>query len=266
MLDDNFIPTVLHAAAASRLASFTTELLGLLHQRGDALGGRVAATGRGAAAEFADFLMLQTINRYEPLFRALRRVRRAAPGGSLSPVRVGRPASWRRSPPTPSGRRNFPPTATITCANRSNRWSRRCAHRSAWCWIRTRSRFRSKPKKFGISVAIVTDTNLLRHGRVRPRRARRRADRRTATPFPVATEDRSGRKDSRPGDAAVARGAGAPASGRAAADSVSRRVCLFRARSDRTELWDQLKTSGGIAVARGGEFPGLSMEFWAIRS
>ena len=43
------------------------ELLGLLHQRGEALAGRVAATGRGAAAEFADFLMLQAINRYEPL-------------------------------------------------------------------------------------------------------------------------------------------------------------------------------------------------------
>ena len=47
--------------------ALTTELLGLLHQRGEALAGRVAATGRGAAAEFADFLMLQAINRYEPL-------------------------------------------------------------------------------------------------------------------------------------------------------------------------------------------------------
>ena len=67
MLDDTFIPTVLQRGAANRLATFTTELLGLLHQRGEALGGRVAATGRGAASEIADFLMLQAINRYEPL-------------------------------------------------------------------------------------------------------------------------------------------------------------------------------------------------------
>ena len=67
VLDENFIPTVLHVRTAGRLAAFTTELLGLLHQRGEALAGRVAATGRGAAAEFADFLMLQAINRYEPL-------------------------------------------------------------------------------------------------------------------------------------------------------------------------------------------------------
>src|SRR5688500_15938644 len=68
VLEERFIPSVLHVRAASRLAAVTTELLGLLHQRGDALSGRVMATGRGAAAEFADFLMLQTINRYEPLF------------------------------------------------------------------------------------------------------------------------------------------------------------------------------------------------------
>ena len=79
VLEDRFIPTVLHTRAASRLTAITTELLGLLHQRGDALSGRVMATGRGAAAEFADFLMLQTINRYEPLFAHY------ADGGLLHP-------------------------------------------------------------------------------------------------------------------------------------------------------------------------------------
>jgi type VI secretion system protein ImpJ len=32
------------------------------------------------------------------------------------------------------------------------------------------------------------------------------------------------------------------------------------------ELWGQLKSSGGIAMHVAGEFPGLNMEFWAIRS
>jgi type VI secretion system protein ImpJ len=31
------------------------------------------------------------------------------------------------------------------------------------------------------------------------------------------------------------------------------------------ELWDQLKTSGGVAIYVSGDFPGLTMEFWAIR-
>ena len=32
------------------------------------------------------------------------------------------------------------------------------------------------------------------------------------------------------------------------------------------ELWDQLRNSGGMAMQVAGEFPGLAMELWAIRS
>jgi type VI secretion system protein ImpJ len=32
-----------------------------------------------------------------------------------------------------------------------------------------------------------------------------------------------------------------------------------------SELWEQLQASGGVAFHIGGEFPGLQMEFWAIK-
>jgi len=32
------------------------------------------------------------------------------------------------------------------------------------------------------------------------------------------------------------------------------------------ELWGQLTSSGGVAMHVAGEFPGLTLEFWAIRS
>ncbi|MGF6483772.1 type VI secretion system baseplate subunit TssK [Paraburkholderia sp. JPY419] len=67
MLDEGFMPTAQSTEAAARLVTFMSELLGLLHQRGEALAGRVAETDRGGAAEIADFLMLQVINRYQPL-------------------------------------------------------------------------------------------------------------------------------------------------------------------------------------------------------
>jgi type VI secretion system protein ImpJ len=67
VIDDAFIPSALACHASARLTSFLSELLGLLHQRGEALAGRVVATDRGAAAEIADFLMLQVINRAQPL-------------------------------------------------------------------------------------------------------------------------------------------------------------------------------------------------------
>lgn len=64
-LDERFMPTVLNVHRATRLATFLTELQGLLHQRGEALAARAVASGRGGASEIADFLMLQTVNRYE---------------------------------------------------------------------------------------------------------------------------------------------------------------------------------------------------------
>jgi len=66
VLDDGFIPTALSCRASDRLALFLTELLGLLHQRGEALAGRVAGTDRTSTAELSDFLMLQLVNRYQP--------------------------------------------------------------------------------------------------------------------------------------------------------------------------------------------------------
>jgi len=67
ILDENFVPTTLACRAAPRLQTFLSELLGLLHQRAEALAGRVALSDRGGAAEIADFLLLQTINRWQPL-------------------------------------------------------------------------------------------------------------------------------------------------------------------------------------------------------
>jgi type VI secretion system protein ImpJ len=67
MLDERFMPTVLNVQQAVRLATFLTELQGMLHHRGEALAARAVASGRGGAAEIADFLMLQTVNRYEGL-------------------------------------------------------------------------------------------------------------------------------------------------------------------------------------------------------
>lgn len=67
VLEDAFVPTTLACRAAPRLSTFLVELLGLLHQRGEALASRVALTDRGGAAEIADFLLLQAVNRWQPL-------------------------------------------------------------------------------------------------------------------------------------------------------------------------------------------------------
>jgi len=71
ILDEQFIPPALNCFGTGVLGSFLKELSGLLHTRGEALAGRVVESARGGASEIADFLLLQTINRYEPLLEHL---------------------------------------------------------------------------------------------------------------------------------------------------------------------------------------------------
>lgn len=71
VLDDGFMPSAMRVEAVGALVTFVTELAGLLHQRGEALAQRVALSGRGAAAEIAEFLLLQAVNRNQPIFEHL---------------------------------------------------------------------------------------------------------------------------------------------------------------------------------------------------
>ena len=264
VLDDNFIPTVLHSGTATRLNTLSTEILGLLHQRGDALSARVAATGRGSAAEFADFLMLQAINRYEPLFahfaesgtphpEALYQLWVSA-AGELSTFTT----NAKRPPRFPGYRHDrlresFEPVVI--------------ALRQSLSVVLDQNAIAIplEPKKFGISVAIVTDKNL--YGSAVFVLAAR-AD--------VATEELRRRFPSqlkigpveKIRDLVTLQLPGVPV----APLPVAPRQIPYHAGfvyfelDQSAELWGQLKTSGGVAVHVAGEFPGLAMELWAIRS
>jgi type VI secretion system protein ImpJ len=71
MLDQAYIPPMLDTGAWPALASLLRDVHGLLHQRGDALATRMSQPGPGGIAEIAEFLWLETINRFEPIFAHL---------------------------------------------------------------------------------------------------------------------------------------------------------------------------------------------------
>lgn len=75
LLDENFMPSTLDVRACRPLMEFLTLLIGMLHQRGEALSAQVVGTSRGGVAEIADFLKLQTINRFQPLLEHLAQAR-----------------------------------------------------------------------------------------------------------------------------------------------------------------------------------------------
>ncbi|RCU52740.1 MULTISPECIES: type VI secretion system baseplate subunit TssK [Corallincola] len=69
-LDPKYVPPCLNVQRIPRLAALIKELAGMLAQRGDALAGRLSQ-GQGTASSIADFLMLQLINRQQPLIEQL---------------------------------------------------------------------------------------------------------------------------------------------------------------------------------------------------
>ena len=263
-LDENFIPTVLHIRPANRLAAFTTELLGLIHQRGEALAGRVAATGRGAAAEFADFLMLQAINRYEPLLAHYAEAGALHPEGlyQICVTAAGELATFtttsKRPPKLPPYRHthlreSFDPVIA--------------ALRESLSKVLTQSAVSIpiEPKKFGFSVAVVGDRSLYTsavfilgaRADLPSEELRRR--------FPAQLKIGPTEQIT---DLVRLQLPGVPVH----AVPVAPRQIPYHAgfayfELDQTDtLWDQLKSSGGVGLHVAGEFPGLVLEFWAIRS
>ena len=264
VLDDQFIPTVMQVRAAGRLSAFTSELLALLHQRGEALASRVAATGRGAAAEFAEFLMLQAINRYEPL------IAHYADAGNEHPeslFRVCVSAAGELATFTSTSKR--PPKVT---SYRHDRLRESfdpviLALRDSLSKVLTQAAIPIpiEPKKYGISRAIVNDRSLYdsavfilaARADIPAEELRRR--------FPAQLKVGPVEKIT---DLVRLQLPGVPVH----PVPVAPRQIPFHAgfayfELDQTDpLWGQLQNSGGVAMHVAGEFPGLAMEFWAIRT
>jgi type VI secretion system protein ImpJ len=263
VLEDRFIPTVLRSAAATRLATFMTELLGLLHQRGEELAARAGAVGRGATDELNSYLLLQVVNRYEALFVHLDE------SGALHPEALycrcveaaGELATFttksKRLPALPPYRHDqlresFEPVMA--------------ALRAAFAAATPYSAIPIpiEPRRYGVSVAVVQDKSLYDTAAFV-----------LAAKADVPAEDLRRRFPSQLKIGPVEQIQnlvnlalpGVPLTPMPAAP----RQLPFHAgfvyfELDQTaKLWVQMKTSGGVAIFVPGEVPGLEMEFWAIR-
>lgn len=68
VLDPHHIPPVVVCHASPNLMSMLNELHGLAHQRAEVLADRLSQPGRGGVSEVGEFLLLQVLNRVQPLF------------------------------------------------------------------------------------------------------------------------------------------------------------------------------------------------------
>lgn len=263
VLDESYIPPCVSFRASSRLAGFAGELLGLLHHRGEALAARVSGSGRGGVADWADFLLLQLINRLEPLMAHLEAIE------SLHPepfYRLLLPMAGELSTFTTNEKRppQFPPyrhddlagTFAPVMAALRDALSRVLEERAIPIPIQER--------KFGFRVAPLADRTLLAnanfvlaaHAKVNTEMLRNR--------FPTQVKIGPVEKIQELVKLALPGIALRPL-------PVAPRQIPFHAgfvyfELDRnSDLWEQLSRSGGFSMHVGGEFPDLELEFWAIR-
>lgn len=72
VLDEKFIPPLLHVGAHRVARQWLDELAGIVRQRAAALAARLSGPATRGVGEFSDFMMLVLCNRYDPLIAHLR--------------------------------------------------------------------------------------------------------------------------------------------------------------------------------------------------
>ncbi|MBL3591775.1 MAG: type VI secretion system baseplate subunit TssK, partial [gamma proteobacterium endosymbiont of Lamellibrachia anaximandri] len=263
LLDEAFLPPALDCRSHRRLHGFLDELQGLLHHRGEALAGRITASGRGGAAEIADFMMLQAVNRLEPLFTHLAQMEGLHPeafyqigiqtAGELSTF-----TSREKRPPELPPYRHDDLQATFEALMNAMRQSLSMVLEQNAVAIPLQDR------KYGIRVAALADHSLidsanfvLAVGSQMPTETLRNRFPAQVKIGPVE-QIRELVNLQLPGVALRP----LPVAPR----QIPYHAGLTYFELDRSsELWKQLKSSGGFAFHIGGEFPGLELEFWAIK-
>ncbi|CAD5109358.1 type VI secretion system baseplate subunit TssK [Zestomonas carbonaria] len=79
VLDEAFYPTSLSLTAIPPLQRFLGEIAGLMRERAKNIAERIGSPGQAGVADVTDFNLLQTLNRLQPYFQHLSRLRHVHP-------------------------------------------------------------------------------------------------------------------------------------------------------------------------------------------
>ena len=263
MLDRGYVPPSLDANAESTLAAIARDVEGLLHQRGDVLAERVSQPGPGGVGEMADFLWLKTINRFEPLFAHL---------GATSPLHPERlyaeclQLAGELSTLTRDGRRPiaYPVYRHDDLAGSFGPVMADIRRSLSMVLERNAIPIDLVEKGYGLRVASIPDTELLRSARfVLAAKAQLPSEQLqallpTLTKIGPVERIRDLVNLNLPGIALLSL-------------PVAPRVLPFHAGflyfelARDSDLWKSAEQAGALALHIAREFPGLELEFWAIR-
>jgi type VI secretion system protein ImpJ len=263
VLQSEFIPPMLSVGSDVTLNGYVTELQGLLHQRGDTLAARVAQPGRGGVAEVADFLMLQTVNRYEPVFVHVLAHSQLHPerlfstclglAGDLATF-----TSANRRPPTYP---EYQHDALVNCFGPLMADLRRSL---SMVMEQSAIPIELQERKYGVRVANINDQELLKNADFVLAVNAQVAAKILRDQFPAQVKIGSVERIRDLVNLALP---GVPLHSLPVAPRqipFHAGFCYFELERG-CEMWTQLERSGGLAMHIAGEFPGLTLELWAIR-
>ena len=263
-LDLSYIPPALQTEVSPEIKSYMEEVKGLIEQRGEALSHQLSDSGRAGSAEVADYMLLQVINRVEPLILQMANQPMLHPytlysellqlAGELSTF-----TATNKRPPA------LPPYAHDNLQQSFAALFSLLRNCLSMVLERTATSLKLVERKFGIHVAPVTDPSMM-----------------TSATFVMAA------KADMQGDLLRSR---FPSQAKVAPVETIRELIATQLPGLRLRplpvaprqipyhagfayfeiersgnLWQSMQKSGGFAVHLGAEFPGLTMELWAIRN
>jgi type VI secretion system protein ImpJ len=264
ILDREYIAPVLDIQVDPLLRSYVNELLGLLKQRGDALAGRMSQTGSGGVSEIADFLLLQTVNRNEPVFKHLTQASVLHPqkfyeyclglAGDLATFRdKRRVADFDRYVHGDLSRSFKPVIADL---------------RTSLSMVMEQSAIQIElhERKMGVRVGILSDGEMRKNATFVLTVSAQLASEAIRARFPSQVKIGPVEKIRDLVNSQL------PGVGLVALPVAPRQIpfhtgaCYFEMETRNSDLWRQLDLSGGLALHVAGDFPGLELALWAIRN
>ncbi|NOX93378.1 MAG: type VI secretion system baseplate subunit TssK [Gammaproteobacteria bacterium] len=263
LLDEEYIPTCFDCHASLKLSGFLSELAGLLHHRGESIAGRLADTQRGGTAEIADYMLLQLVNRLEPLTTHLSQMQGLHPVELYSEVvqMVGELSTFvttsKRPPVFPPFMHDNLQTTFVPVINAL----RQCL---SMVYEQTAAALPLVEKKFGIRVAQITDRTLIDSAMFVLAVRANIPENKIQTLFPAQVKVGPVDRIRQLVNAAMP---GIPLK----VLPVAPRQIPYHSGYTYFEFernnnyWKELRHSGGIALHIGGDFPGLELELWTIR-
>jgi len=263
VLDDHFIPPSLNCAATAQLSGFLQELHGLLNTRGAAIAERVVMAGHGGVAEIADFLLLQLVNRYQPLFGHF------ANTAGLHPEVFYRHAIQLAGEMGTHFRADKRP-APLPMYNHDNLQAtfgplmEELRRLLGQVYQPTAVKIPLSKPKYGVYAAKRPDPHLINNAlfvlaanaQLPPETLRQR--------FPQQVKIGPVEEIQRLVNSALPGIAIDPLPVAPRQIPIHAGFTYFEL-SRQGPLWEKMATSGGFAIQIGGSFPGLELEFWAIR-